>query len=149
MAFDPVEFAKLMARFDTGNSNEAEAMNAMRVIRRMVVSDSLRFVDVMQRADVKEALDIQLQPVREESPELKEAFGKITELADGLAREKELTAKLREELVNWASGAQGAAPPTGPLPRAFEGGLVGGGLVAAVSVLSAVLMIIAVFQAFR
>src|ERR1700694_5974584 len=97
MAFDTQEFAKLMARFDTGNASEAEAMSAARVMRRMVASEGLRFVNVMERADVKKALDAQLQPVREDSAELQEAFGKITELAEQLAREREISAQLREQ----------------------------------------------------
>ena len=64
MAFDAQEFAKLMARFDTGNASEAEAMSAARMMRRMVASEGLRFVDVMERADVKKALDAQLQQSR-------------------------------------------------------------------------------------
>jgi hypothetical protein len=152
MAFDPVEFAKLMARFDTGNGNEAEAMTAMRMARRMVVSENLRFVDVMERADVKEALDIQLQPLREESPELKEAFARITELAEALKREKEITAELAEELAS-SFGAGGATMPTAvptPAPlRVSYDGLVHGGVVAAVSIISAALMIAAAFHAVR
>jgi hypothetical protein len=153
MAFDPVEFAKLMGKFDAGNSNEAEAMTAMRMTRRMVVSEGLRFVDVMERADVKEALDIQLQPLRKESPQLKEAIVKIAELAEELAREKEITAELREELANGAFNAGGAttppAVPTPVAPRVSYDGLVHGGVVAAVSIISAALMIAAAFQAVR
>ena len=69
----------------------------------MLANNGLRFVDVMERADVKQALDAQLQPVREDSPELKEAFGKGTELAGDLAREREISAALREQLARLRS----------------------------------------------
>lgn len=132
---DAQEFARLMARFDTGNSSEAEAMNAIRVLRRMVAEAGLRFVDVMGRADVKQALDAQMQPVREDSVELKEAFGKIAELADLLAKERELSAGLRQRLAG--------APPAGQArtrrARA-DGGLVNGGLIA-VTVLIVVMLL--------
>jgi len=70
---DPEDFAKLMARFDTGNPSEAEAMNAGRLMRRGLVSRNLRLVDVIGRPDVVQALDAQLQPVRHASAELIEA----------------------------------------------------------------------------
>jgi hypothetical protein len=78
--FDPEDFAKLMASFDTGNPSEAEATNAGRMLRRSLASNGLGLVDVMGRADVMQALEVRLQPVREESPQLKEAFAKITQL---------------------------------------------------------------------
>lgn len=144
--FEPERFAALWAGCDTGNSNEAEAVNKFRALRRMVVADNLRIVDVMGRADVVQALDVQLQPVREESPQLKEAFGQITQLADALAREREITAELREEL----SAVPVAGSRARPSPaRVSDSGLVSGGLVAAVSIMAVVLMLTAMFQAFQ
>ena len=128
--FDAGEFAKLMARFDTGNPSEAEAMNAGRALRRLVAAHNLRLVDVFERSDVKQALDDQLQPVREESLELKEAFAKITELADLLAKERETAAELQRRLSK------------GPVTsRNDAAGLVNGGLVAAVVLIASALMI--------
>jgi ferric-dicitrate binding protein FerR (iron transport regulator) len=144
--FEPERFASLWAGCDTGNANEAESVNKFRALRRMVAADNLRIVDVMGRADVMQALDAQLQPVREESPQLKEAFGQITQLADALAREREITTDLREEL----SAAAVAESRARPLPaRASHGEVVNGGLVAAVSIVTVVLMIAAVFQSFQ
>jgi C4-dicarboxylate-specific signal transduction histidine kinase len=130
--FDAREFARLMARFDTGNPSEAEAMNAGRALRRMVAGHNLRLVDVFERSDVKQALDDQLQVVREESSELREAFAKITELADLLARERETAAELQRR------GSRASVTS-----RNDAVGLVNGGLVAAVVLIASALMIAA------
>lgn len=116
---DADAFAKCIARFDIANPSEAEAMNAARALRRMVAREGLRFVDVMERADVKQALDAQLQPVREDSPELKEAFGKVAQLAEALAREKEITARLRTQLAAGPLG--GTISGAGAMARAIGG----------------------------
>jgi hypothetical protein len=148
--FEPDElddFAKYMARFDLGNPSEAEAMNAGRFLRRLLVKKGVRLVDAMGRADVMQALDAQLEPVREESPELKEAFGQITQLADALARERELTAELRGELSAVPVAGMSARPM--PPPRASDGGMVNGGLVAVVSMMAVLLMLAAWFQSFQ
>ena len=140
MAFDPEEFAKLMARFDTGNPSDAEAASAARMMRRMVASEGLRFVDVMERADVKKALDAQLQPAREDSAELKEAFGKITELAQALARERDVSTQLRKECDLLRSGSP--PPPAPSMPVAgIPAGLVNGWLEAITVALAVVLLI--------
>ena len=142
---EPDRFAALWAGCDTGNGNEAEAVNKFRALRRMAVRDNVRIVDLMGRADVMAALDTQLQPVREESPELREAFGKVTQLADALAREREITSQLRERLRGGnapAAGAGKAVPPR----RVADTGLVHGALVAAVSIATVVLMIAAAFE---
>jgi hypothetical protein len=144
--FDPDEFAKLMASFDTGNPSEAEAMTAGRLMRRLLVNNGLRLVDAMGRADVVAALDARLQPVREESPQLKEAFGKITELADALAREKEITEELRGEVDDLLSTAHEAVANQIIIPPRASDGLVNGGLVAAVSIVAVALMIAAAFH---
>ena len=130
--FDANEFAKLMARFDTGNPSEAEAMNAARLLRRMVASNGLRFVDVMERGEVKHALDAQLQVVREENTELKEAFEKVTELAELLAAERKSKTALEGQLANVYAASGGGST-----------GLVNGTLVVVVVVVAGVLMIVA------
>jgi hypothetical protein len=121
---DPQLFASLIARFDTGN-NEAEAMNAARAMRRMVSKEGLRIVDVLERADVRKALDDQLQPVREDSAELKEAFDKIRQLADLLAQERQKPQRRQTRT---------------------ESGPINGGLVALVTLAVIVLLAFAEFQ---
>ena len=49
-------------------------MNAALMMRRMIAERNMRLVDVFGRADVTQALDALLKPVREESEELKAAF---------------------------------------------------------------------------
>lgn len=143
MAFDAQEFAKLMARFDTGNASEAEAVSAARMMRRMVASEGLRFVDVMERAEVKKALDAQLRPVREDSAELKEAFAKVTELAKALAQEREIATRLREQLAAGPIGANAAsAASAGVSPVS----LVNGWLEAVTAALAAALLAAAALQ---
>ena len=129
--FDPGTFAKLMARFDTVNSSDAEAMNAALSMRRMVAAEGLRIVDVLERADVKQALDAQLQPVREDSPELKAAFLEVAKYAELAKKLAETVNELREKS---ASGTRPSAEPVG---------LVNGGLVAFVVLAAIVLMIAA------
>jgi len=144
---EPDRFAALWAGCDTGNGNEAEAVSKFRQLRRMVVGEKARIVDLMGRADVMAALDAQLEPIREESPELTEAFGKVAELAEALARERQITAGLREQLDN---GDASAAASAGMSPaRVSDGGLVNDGLVAAVSIATVALMIAALFGWFQ
>ena len=138
MPFDAEGFAKLVARFDTGNSNEAEAVSAARALRRMVVSDGLRIVDVMGRADVMAALDAQLQPVREDSQELKAAFVEIARLADLVRQRDEAAAERTPEI--------GKSSIFAPCPQPAGAGLVNGGLVAAVVISALVLMIATIFH---
>jgi hypothetical protein len=143
---DAERFAALWAGLDAGNGSEAEAVSKFRALRRMVVAENVRIIDLVCRADVMAALDAQLQLAREESPELKEAFGKITELADALAREKEMTAELRGEIDDLLlAGNKATASPSWSPPRASDD-LVNGGLIAAVSVVAVALMVAAVFQ---
>jgi hypothetical protein len=133
--------AKMIARFETSNPAEAEAMTAVRMLRRMLAAAGLRFVDVLERADVKQALDAQLQPVREDSAELKEAFGKVRQLADELAQERDTTAELRQELASAQPRGRQAYPPP---PAA--GGLVNGVLVAVTVLVVAALLIAAALR---
>jgi hypothetical protein len=134
--------AKMMARFETSNPSEAEAMTAVRMFRRMVATAGLRVIDVLERADVKQALDAQLQPVREDSAELQEAFGKVRQLADELAQERDITAELRQELASAQPMGRQACPP----PPAAGGDLVNGVLVAATVLVVAALLIAATLR---
>lgn len=151
--FEAARFAALWAGLDAGNSNEAEAVSKFRALRRMAVGENVRIIDLMGRADVLAALDAQLKPVREESPELKDAFGKITQLADDLAREKEISEELREQVddllatVNEVASTPVIPPQAWPRPgRGASDGLVNAGLVAAVSIVAVALMIASAFQ---
>jgi hypothetical protein len=94
---DPGRFAALVARFDICNPSELEALNAARALRHAAANAKLRVIDALYRADVMVALDTLLKPVREEPPELREAFAKIAELADALRTEREISAALRRE----------------------------------------------------
>jgi hypothetical protein len=128
--FCPERFAALMARFEVANPSEAEAMNAARAMRRMVALNNLRFVDVMGRADVMAALDVQLQPLREESAEAKQALQQVTalreeltertrnvrELAERLKQEEETNEGLRKELKAVTRQAHRQAPSAAPSP---------------------------------
>jgi hypothetical protein len=99
----------------------------------------------MERADVKKALDEQLQPVREDSPELKEAFGKIAELANELARQRDVSTRLREQLA--ARAAPSASAPSPATSAAVStGSLVNGWLEAAIAAVAAALLIAAAFS---
>jgi hypothetical protein len=144
--FDAERFAALWAGFDGGNGNDAEAASKFRALRRMALAENIRIIDLMGRADVMAALDVQLRPAREDSPELTEAFGTITELAEKLAREKEITAALRGEIDDLLATATDATSSPNIVPPRGSDGLVNGGLVAAVSIVAVALMIAAAFQ---
>jgi hypothetical protein len=132
--FDPERFATLVGRFDLGNPSEAEAINAARVIRRMLAEHNLRFVDAMGRVDVIQALDAQFQPVREDSEELKTAFEEITKYAELAAQYAETITELHRKL---------AAAPRVMVER---DGLINGSVVAFAVVLALALMIVAEFH---
>jgi hypothetical protein len=111
--FDPQHFALLMGSFDTGNASEAEAMNAARLLRRSLAGRGLRLVDVIYRADVMQALDAHLQPVREESAELKKLYVQNAELAERLHGQEQIISELRQQAtarpVAQAAGTRGSA----------------------------------------
>jgi hypothetical protein len=112
-------FAALFAGFDTGNACDEEAVSKFRVARRMADEEKMRIVDLLEREDVRQAIDDQLQPVRHSSRKLQEALeheATVTEqliqctrevgkLADLLRRERQATERLRKDLaaVTWAS----------------------------------------------
>ena len=151
--FDARRFAALMAGFDTGNACEAEAMNKARAMRRMVAAAGLRFVDVMERADVKQALDDQMEPVREESRELQEArkeaavlreelterIRDVRKLAELLTVERNNAGELRRELavVSGAGKPFNARPAPAPDSEPVNGGLVAVVVVIVVTLLVA------------
>jgi hypothetical protein len=158
--FDAERFAALMASFDTANPSEAEAINAARVLRRMVAGNNLRVVDALERPDVKAALDARLQPVRQETANAaaleaaqKEAedlrgrlavvVPKLTEISDALTeslrRERELMARLRGQS---APRQHGSATPAG-MPQPAGQSLF---LPAAAVVVAAVLLLMAAFR---
>jgi hypothetical protein len=143
---EPQRFAALWAGCDTGNGSEAEALSKFRALRRMAMAENLRIIDAMGRADVMQALDAQLQPEREESPELKAAFLEVAKVADLAQRRQEVIDELQEQL-DTGIGARSSAN-TLP-PRVSDGGMVNGGLVAAVLMIAVLLMLAAGFQAFQ
>ncbi len=83
-------FAALLAGFDLGNTSEEEALAKARVLRRMAADAGMRLVDVMELPDVKQAIDEQLHPAREESAELRDA------LQEAAALREELTERTRD-----------------------------------------------------
>jgi hypothetical protein len=107
--FCPERFAALIARFETANPSEAEAMNAARALRRMVTMNNLRLVDVLERADVKQALDVQLQPVREESPAVKAALEQAGALREELTERTRNVRELAELLKRQEETTEGCA----------------------------------------
>jgi hypothetical protein len=141
-------FAALWAGCDAGNANEAEALSKFRLLRRMVIAENLRIVDAMGRADVMQALDAQLEPVREESPELKAAFLQVAQLAELANERQELIAELEQELVA-ASGTGISSHLARRAQPVSSGELVNGGLVAALAIIAALLMLAALFQMFQ
>lgn len=168
--FDAERFAALWASFDTGNPSEAEAINAGRLLRRSLVSNGLRLVDVMGRADVRQALDVRLKPVRHENAELIEARKKaeewrdevtqrmqqVRQLADLLAAEKALTANLRHQIQTGKQQPQSQKPQPAARNICYAGGnlvpLYGswGGVVAVLAtVMAGVLLIASAFSGAR
>jgi len=102
-------FAALWAGFDTGNANDAEASGKGRELRRMAKTVDLRIIDVIGRAVVMQALDAQLKPERDVTPELsaarqtalehcalaKEALAKAEHWAEVAKRQEAVIAELR------------------------------------------------------
>ena len=166
--FDAQRFAALMARFDTGNPSEVEAINAVRILRRMVAGNGLRVVDVLERPDVKRALDDQMQPVRTESGELQAALEQaaslreeltqrtrdVRKLAVLLKQQKQTTECVRKELgaaIRTAREAQpgfGATYPPALSPAASIG-IVNGCLVAVMALAVLALLIAATLSCRR
>jgi hypothetical protein len=136
--FDAERFAALMARLDTGNASEAEAMAAARAMRHMATAAGLRIVDVLGRADVIAALDAQMKPVKEDSRELREAFSRVAELAELVAAKDEVIAGLQSKLA--------AAGGPHPALASVDTGPVSRGLFWLVVIFAALLMIASAFR---
>jgi hypothetical protein len=105
-------------------------------------------VDAMGRADVMRALDAQLEPVREESPELKAAFLQVAQLAELANERQEVIVELQQELEA-ASFPGISSHPARRAQPVSSGELVNGGLVAALAIIAALLMLVALFQMFQ
>jgi len=114
---DAHRFATLLAGFDTGNGSEEEALAKGRMLRRMAEAAGMRMVDVMELPEVKEAIDAQMEPKRQESPALREALEQVeclslelTErthdvrnLADSLKQEQERSEAIKANLeISWS-----------------------------------------------
>jgi hypothetical protein len=101
-------FAALFAGFDTGNVCEEEALGKARAMRRMAAENNLRIVDLLELPDVRNALDIQMQPVRQQSPELQAALEQLATLREELTERTRDVRKLIERVTKLQS-AQGGA----------------------------------------
>jgi hypothetical protein len=138
--FDPERFAALVATFDN-NPNEAEGMNGARLFRRMAHGAGLRVVDLFYRADIMAALDGNLQPVREASPELAEARTLIEKLREDNAQlEKDgaalaLALKRQEAAGPSSSSAPCPARVSSSPAREYAGGFLAFNVVMAVAAL--------------
>lgn len=96
-------FAALFAGFDTGNVSEEEAFAKARALRRMAAENNLRIVDVLEMPEVRKALDDQMQPVRQQSPELQAALGQIATLRAELTDRTRDVRKLVERVTKLQS----------------------------------------------
>jgi len=83
-------FAALVAGLDVGNPNEAEATGKFRVLRRMAAGKNIRLVDALELPEIMAALDDQMQPDRQQRPELQ------TAMEQAAALRKELTERTRD-----------------------------------------------------
>src|ERR1700722_7053819 len=124
-AINTKRFAALFAGFDTGNASEEEAMSKGRALRRMAAVKNLRMVALLETAEIRRAIDDQMQPVRKDSCELQTALVEaaalrveltertrdVRELAELLRRERESSVALRNEL---ASRTRGRSQPPKP-----------------------------------
>jgi hypothetical protein len=149
-------FAALWAGADTGNANDAESSGKWRELRRMAKAVDLRVIDLAGRAVVVRALDAQLMPPRELSPELAEARALIETLRqDNAQLEKDgaalaLALKRQEEIngdLRRRSGAARQGSSAAPCParasdpaRECAGGLLA---FAAVMAVAALLFVVA------
>ena len=136
--FDARRFAALISRFDMGNPSEEEAMNAARAMRRMAETAGLRVVDALERPDVRQALDDQMKPVRQDSGALQEARIEAETLRRELTERTRDVRKLAEQLTQ--ERARGARPAPAPGSHPSVGG-INGVLIAAVVVIVAALLV--------
>jgi hypothetical protein len=97
-AINAKRFAALLAGFDTGNSSEQEAVAKGLALRRMAAAAGMRVVDVMELPDVKQAIDDQLRPNRQEGPALQQALEQAAQLQEELTERTRDTRQLAELL---------------------------------------------------
>jgi len=123
MVVNARRFAALFAGFDTGNACEAEALSKGRALRCIAAQLNMRIVDLLEVPEVRQAIDDQMHPARQGRRELEDAMEhaaalreELTErtrdvrnLAEMLARQKEVSKALREELA-------ATCATTGPSP---------------------------------
>jgi hypothetical protein len=145
---DAARFAALWAGFDTGNGDEMEAMAKGRVLRRMAIAANCRVIDVLGRRAVMEALDAQLQPVREPSPDmlaLQEEAEEVMQEAEAYREQAEAAIRqLQEELMVARHGAPAAR--TSVTTVASMTAPINGALIAFVALLALALMFAAAMQ---
>jgi len=91
-------FAGLFAGSDTNNASEEEALAKFRLLRRMTGEAGMRIVDALELPDVRQAVDAQLQPLRAESPELREALERVDTLGLELTERTRDVCRLAESL---------------------------------------------------
>ena len=155
--FNARRFAALLAGFDVGNPSEEEAVSKARALRRMAANANMRVVDLMELPDVKRAIDDQLQPVRTETPGLRQALEQVAALQEELTertrdvREMAESLRQREETIE-AMRRQSAAAPSAPVqgranatPSSRMPGVPSWGFQAGAALLAAVLLIVAFF----
>src|SRR5580698_5334590 len=98
---DARRFAALLAGFDTSNGSEEEALAKVRALRRMAEAIGMRVVDVMELPEVKQAIDAQMGPKRQEGPALREALEQAAamqeELTERTRNVRELAERLRQQ----------------------------------------------------
>jgi hypothetical protein len=127
---DAARFAALLAGFDTTNPSESEAMSKARALRRMAAERKVRIVDALELPEIRQALDDQMEPIRQVGPdvdalqaEIEDLRGKlamvvpkVTELAHALSTE-------RKDLIEIAAAIIGTVFVSGCVAIRF--GIVG------------------------
>src|SRR5271163_1071595 len=120
-------FAALFSGFDLGNASENEAMAKGLAMRRMAAQVGTRIIDLLQLDEVREAIEIQMQPIKAENRELQEALEQaaalreeltermrdVRNLAELLQREKQTAEQLRQQVA----AARPAAWQSPPQPQ--------------------------------
>ncbi len=100
-------FAALLAGFDTGNPSEEEALAKGRALRRMAADMGLRVVDVMELPDVKQAIDDQMRPKRQENPALRRALEQVLSLQNELTERTRNARQLADdEMIAFVEGVR-------------------------------------------
>jgi hypothetical protein len=110
-------FAALLAGFDLANPSEEEAMSKARALRRMAAECNLRIVDLLEAPEVRKAVDEQMQPRRQQSPELAEAVresdalrAEVTTRTRDMRKLAEMLTRARRENARCGSRSYLVAP---------------------------------------